>query len=230
MVLKKPPGWNSPVYIRYKKMCRLLYVRSKNEFSIKDHLHSFSQVAKNSKEYQGHGWGCAYIKDGRWSYYKNIKPIWEDNFEQFNNTSLLMVHARSAFQDKDIVVKNNMPFYDDQYVFIFNGELHGVKINTEGRIGAEKIFNFIKRFDKGDMTSALTKGTDIINKRSRYIRAMNIIIGDRKKAYVSSLFNEEHDYFTMHYKKSDTGVVICSQPYLGENDWNKIKNNSIEVF
>ena len=35
-------------------------------------------------------------------------------------------------------------------------------------------------------------------------------IGDSKKAYVSSLFNEEHDYFTMHYKKSNTGVVICS--------------------
>jgi glutamine amidotransferase len=124
-----------------------------------------------------------------------------------------------------------MPFYDDNYVFIFNGELHGVKINAEGRIGAEKIFNFIKRFDKGDMRTALSKGIEIISKRSRYIRAMNIIIGDKQRAYVSSLFNEDEAYFTMHYKKDENGgLVICSQPYEGESGWQKIENNSIGVF
>ena len=230
MVSKKPQGWNSPACIRYKKMCRLLYVRSQQPFNIADHLIPFSLVAKNSKEYQGHGWGLARMVDGQWQYYKNIKPIWEDDLQQFGQTSLLMVHARSAFQDKDIVIENNMPFYDENYVFIFNGELHGVKINAEGRIGAEKIFNFIKRFDKGDMKAALSKGTDIINKRSRYVRAMNIIIGDKEKAYVSSLFNEDEDYFTMHYKKRQGEIIICSQPYEGQNDWQKIENNSIGVF
>ncbi len=57
----------------------------------------------------------------------------------FPTTKRLIVHARSAFQDKDIVVENNMPFYDDKYIFIFNGELNGVKIKSDGRIGAEKI-------------------------------------------------------------------------------------------
>jgi glutamine amidotransferase len=211
-------------------MCRLLYVRSEKEFEIAEHLQQFSLVAKNSKEYQGHGWGCAWLENDEWKYYKKIDPIWEDDFSKFGNSSLLMVHARSAFQDKDIVIENNMPFYDEQHVFIFNGELHGVKINAEGRIGAEKIFNFIKRFNKGNMHEALEKGAKIIDKRSRYIRAMNIIIGDKKKAYVSSLFNEEKDYFTMHYKKSAAEIVICSQPYEGEDNWLKIENNSTGVF
>ena len=211
-------------------MCRLLYVRSDDEFDIADHLIPFSLVAKNSKEYQGHGWGLSRIVNGEWQHYKNIKPIWEDDLKQFGKTSLLMVHARSAFQDRDIIVENNMPFYDENYVFIFNGELHGVKINAEGRIGAEKIFNFIKRFDKGDMEAALAKGTNIINKRSHYIRAMNIIIGDKQKAYVSSLFNEDEDYFTMHYKQYNGELIICSQPYEGQTDWQKIGNNSIGVF
>jgi len=36
-----------------------------------------------------------------------------------------VAHARSAFEDKDIVVENNMPFTDGERVFIFNGELRG---------------------------------------------------------------------------------------------------------
>ncbi len=211
-------------------MCRLLYVRSRQPFEIYEHLEKFSIVAKNSKEYQGHGWGLARLVKGRWRHYKNIKPIWKDDLGQFGKTTLLMAHARSAYQDKDIIVENNMPFYDEKYIFIFNGELHGVKINAEGRIGAEKIFNFIKRFDKGDMFDALAKGVEIINKRSRYIRAMNIIIGDEEKAYVSSLFNEDEDYFTMHYKKSADRLIICSQPFDNEKDWQKIKNNSVGVL
>ncbi len=122
-------------------MCRLLYVRNKVEFKISDQLQKFAEISKSSKEYQGHGWGCAYLENNSWKYYKNIAPIWDDDLTQLGKTTLLIAHARSAFQDKDIVVENNMPFYDDDYVFIFNGELHGVKIKENGRIGAEKIFN-----------------------------------------------------------------------------------------
>lgn len=165
------------------------------------------------------------MENGKWNYYKNISPIWEDNLEQFNKSKLLIAHARSAFQDKDIFVENNMPFYDDKYVFIFNGELSGVKIKAEGRIGAEKIFNFIKRFNNGNMLNALEKGVEIIKKRTSYVRAMNIIITDGEKAYVSSNFSEDPEYFTMSYKNENDKLVICSVPFIGENNWQKIKNN-----
>lgn len=81
-----------------------------------------------------------------------------------------------------------MPFFDNNFIFIFNGELRGVKINAEGRIGAEKIFNFIKRFHYDDMKSAMEKSINIIINRSKYIRAMNIIIIDKINGYVSSPF------------------------------------------
>jgi len=211
-------------------MCRLLFVKSKNEFEIKEHLLPFSSIAKNSKEYQGHGWGCSYLFNNEWKHYKNIKPIWEDDISKFGNTNRLIVHARSAFQDKDIVVENNMPFYDDKYIFVFNGELQGVRIKAEGRIGAEKIFNFIKRFNKGDMKTALKKGVDIINKRSKYVRAMNIIITDKEKTFVSSTYNEDPNYFGMSYKQDNNTTVICSQIYPNESNWIKIENNSIGVY
>lgn len=211
-------------------MCRLLYVNSKNKFDIKKHLLKFSLLCKSSKEYQGHGWGCAYLRNGEWKYYKNILPIWEDNLMQFGEATRLLVHARSAFQDKDIFVENNMPFYDDKYIFIFNGELRGVKINSEGRIGAEKIFNYIKRFDKGDMFAALKKSVEIIKKRTDYIRAMNIIILDEQQAYVASVFNENPEYFTMQKKETGENQIICSAAYPNDTDWEKIENNFIGVI
>lgn len=214
-------------------MCRLLYINSNTEFEISEHLIKFSEISKNSKEFQGHGWGIAYCSDGGWNHYKNIKPIWEDDLSQFGKGKRIIVHARSAYQDKDIVVENNMPFYDDKYVFVFNGELSGVKIKEEGRIGAEKIFNFIKRFDNNGMAAALTKGIEIIKKRTTYVRAMNIIIADQNKAYVSSNFNEDPDYFTMFSKKTNDKTIVCSEKYYGESDadgWAKIENNSTGVY
>jgi predicted glutamine amidotransferase len=208
-------------------MCRLLYVNSKNSFSISSYLDKFAEVAKNSREYQGHGWGCAYRNDGVWKYYKNVKPIWEDDFSLLGNSNRLIVHARSAFKDEGIVIENNMPFYDDKLIFIFNGELRGVKIKEDGRIGAEKIFNYIKRFDKGNVKDALQKGTEIISKKSAYVRAMNIILSDNQASYVHSQFNEDEEYFTMHKKVTDDTVVVCSDPFIGENDWTPIKNNSL---
>ena len=210
-------------------MCRLLVVKSKNEFEIEKHLKPFSVICKNSEENQGHGWGLAYLnKKNDWVHYKDIKPVWEDDLIQFPSTKLLVVHARSAFEDKDIIVENNMPFYDDKYVFIFNGELRGVRIKEEGRIGAEKIFNYIKRFDKGNMQEALKKGISIIKKRTRSYKAINVIIVNKDKIYLSTNYNERPHYFTMHYKKDP--LVICSMPYPNENNWNKIPNNTIKTW
>ncbi len=209
------------------KMCRLLYVNSINNFSIPDYLLKFADVSKNSKEYQGHGWGCAYLQHGVWEYYKNLNPIWEDDFFRFGFTNRLLVHARSAFKDEGIIVENNMPFYDDKFIFIFNGQLSGVRIKEEGKIGAEKIFNYIKRFDKGNALEALNKGTEIIKKKSNYIRAMNIILSDKNASYVYSHFNEEPDYFTMHIKQDESTIIVCSEKLPGENDWMPIQNNSL---
>ena len=87
-------------------MCRLLTVRSQTPFAIGPHLEKFAHIVKTSREYQGHGWGCAYQDPaGLWQFYRNIKPVWEDDLSRFGETSLLVVHARSAFEDKDIVVE-----------------------------------------------------------------------------------------------------------------------------
>lgn len=211
-------------------MCRLLTVRSQTPFNIAPHLRHFAHIAEHSKEYQGHGWGCAYLdNDDRWQRYRNIDPVWQDDLGRFGRTTLLVAHARSAFEDRDIVVENNMPFFDGRTVFIFNGELRGVKIRESGRIGAEKIFNYIRRFDKGDTRQALVKATAIIKKRTRHIRGMNIIMVNASGIFVFSFFSEDEEYFTLRYRQGRQ-LIVCSAPYPDTHSWQRIANDSVRVW
>jgi glutamine amidotransferase len=205
-------------------------VRSQTPFAISSHLKQFSHIAEHSKEYQGHGWGCAYLDEsGDWKIYRNISPVWQDDLNSFGETTLLVAHARSAFEDKDIVVENNMPFFDGRTVYIFNGELRGVKVRVEGRIGAEKIFNYIRRFDNGNTLNALDKASAIIKKRTRYIRGMNIIMVNTEGIFMSSFFSEDEAYFSMHCREGRE-LIICSAPYPSKDNWQKIANDSVRVW
>ena len=208
-------------------MCRLLALRAKEPKSMRPLLSDFAAACRESKEYQGHGWGISYRQEGQWRHYKNIKPIWEDDFDRFGDADFFLAHARSAFRDEGIVIDNNMPFSDQGHIFMFNGELQGVRLNVEGRIGAEKIFNLIKRFHRGDLSQALARATQVITKRTRYIRAMNIVLTDLERIYVASHFSEDPDYFTLHRKNSGD-ELICSQP-LGSG-WKPIPNQSQTVL
>jgi predicted glutamine amidotransferase len=207
-------------------MCRILYAHSARPYSIPDLLAPFAELSKNSREYQGHGWGCSWREGTQWHHYHNIDPVWEDDLAQFCETTLLLAHARSAFRDEGIVIENNMPFDDGESVFIFNGELRGVRIKSEGRIGAEKIFNYIRRFDRGDKLAALGKAVDIIKKRSAYVRAMNIILSDGEQSSLSTSYSEDPDYFQMHQKQHGGMKLVCSRPFAGDAGWTVIPNNT----
>ncbi|HSB05867.1 MAG TPA: hypothetical protein VLK23_11800 [Thermodesulfobacteriota bacterium] len=202
-------------------------MRSQKPFHPAEYLSPFASIARNSKEYQGHGWGCAWKSEGQsWQIYRNLCPVWEDDLSRFPQTSLLIAHARSAFEDRDIAVENNMPFSDGERVFIFNGELRGVKIREQGRIGAEKIFNFIRRFDSGDTLAALKKAVELIRKRTRYIRGMNIIMAKGGAIYLSTFFAQDEEYFTIHYKEGSE-LVICSEAFPLEEGWRSIANETV---
>ena len=208
-------------------MCRLLLVYSRDPFNPLPHLGAFAELSKNSREFQGHGWGCAALGADGWSVYRDIRPVWEDDLGRFPFTTRLLAHARSAFREEEVTVENNMPFRGDGLVFIFNGELHGVRIKADGRIGAEKIFNVIRQFDKGDAFEALKKAVRMIKSRTRYVKAMNIIVSDADQAWASSLFNEESDYFTLRRRTLDGVTAVCSEPYPGTDGWEKLENHYV---
>ena len=207
-------------------MCRILYARADSPFATTELLTTFAEMARDSREFQGHGWGCAWCEADGWHQYHNIKPIWEDDLAQFGDYQLLMVHARSAFRDEGIVVENNMPFSDGKSIFIFNGELRGVRIQSPGRIGAEKIYNYIRRFDKGDLHAATERAVNIIKKRSSYVRAMNIILSDGEQTCLSTSYSEDPQYFQMYRKQNRDLQLVCSQPLGDAAGWQAIDNNT----
>ena len=93
------------------------------------HLDVFAAIARDSREYQGHGWGCAWLGDGE--------------------------------------------------------------------------------------------------KRTRYVRAMNVILASPSRVHVSCRFAEEPDYFQMR-ERDDGGVrIVCSDPYPGTTGWSRIENGAV---
>ena len=200
---------------------------------MQDHLEAFAAIARDSKEYQGHGWGCAWFSDG-WHTYHNVAPVWEDPRRPGGRARLLLAHARSAFRDEGICVENNMPFFDGELAYIFNGELRGVRIRERGRIGAEKIFNFIKRFDRGDTRLALERGLEVVARRTRCLRAANVIMADsRQRVYLANIFNEDPDYYRMWTTTMGSVLVVSSEPYAGSAqnaEWAPLTNGDVMVF
>ena len=208
-------------------MCRILTVRSEHVFEMDQYLADFAEMCESSKEYQGHGWGMAWQVDGHWQVHKSLTPIWEDDLTGFGQTPFLLVHARSAFRNEGIAIENNMPFHDQSRYFIFNGELQGVRIKESGRIGAEKIFNYIRRFDKGCLDTAFRKATNIIRKRTEYVRGMNILMTDGHNIYACNHYGEDPDYFTLYHRKDRRETAFCSQP-LGSG-WSPLTNGQTMV-
>ncbi|MDP6582469.1 MAG: hypothetical protein QF681_17590 [Vicinamibacterales bacterium] len=205
-------------------------MRSKTGFEMRPHLDAFAAIAESCQDFQGHGWGCAWLDADRWRLHHDVRPIWDDDHTRFGRTTLLLAHARSAFRDEGIAVENNMPFFDGERIFIFNGELRGVRLRETGRIGAEKVFNFIKRFDRGDLLAALRRAVPILERRTRYVRAINLLLATRNTVHLASRFNENPGYFQMQTRRADGLDIICSEPYPGETGWRSIENGTIETW
>lgn len=188
-------------------------MRGEQPFAAGPVLESFRQRCRDSREYQGHGWGATWRSSGTWSRYRSLTPIWDDDPELPSDVDFLVVHARSAFRDEGIEIENNMPFYRGERAFVFNGELRGVRLRIPGRIGAEKIFHLINERDErdtGDLDAAVAAADSLLVSKSEHVRAMNLALTDGDRIYASCRFTESPDYFTLHYREGRLAAV-CSE-------------------
>lgn len=198
-----------------RDMCRFLMMRGQEPFETGPVLEAFRRVCRDSREYQGHGWGATWLANGAWERYRSLTPIWEDLPDIPREVDFLVAHARSAFRDEGIIIENNMPFYCDDRVFVFNGELQGVRLRVPGRIGAEKVFHLIQERDEGHLDAAVAAVDRLLLSKSRRVRALNMAVTDGDRIYASCRYTESPDYFTLHYREGAVAAV-CSEP-LDEN-------------
>ena len=192
-------------------MCRFLVLRGDDGFDPVPVLDAFRERCRESPEYQGHGWGMAHGTRGKLTRYRSLTPIWEDAPALPARVDFLVVHARSAFRNEGIEVRNNMPFYRGEWTYVFNGELQGVRLKAPGRTGAEKVFQVILDQGEARPTKALAAADRLLRARSRYVRAMNVALTDGRAIYAHCRFGERSEYFTLHYR---TGALagVCSEP------------------
>ena len=198
---------------------------------VQDDLDAFAGLCQRSPEYQGHGWGLAYRDDaGQWHHYHSLTPIWEDDYRFVPSTRWLLVHARSAFRNEGIELRNNMPFTQGDTQFVFNGELRGVRLRVPGRIGAEKLFRVVTTHHRGNLQQGVKRAVTTILERSRYVRAMNMILTEGEQAVVYSYFGEDADYFTLYRQDESETTRICSGPYGDPSRWRPLENLSLQVI
>ena len=102
-----------------------------------------------------------------------------------------------------------------------------MRIREQGRIGAEKIFHYLKRFNEQYAVEGLQRGVSVIKKRTRYVRAMNFVIADTQRSRLVSTFGEDPDYFQLHRTQLQGLDIVCSAPLPEWTGWTSIENGSI---
>ena len=85
-------------------------------------------------------------------------------------------------------------------------------------------------FHDGTLHDAVVKGADIINRRTRYVRAMNIVVVDAEEAVASCHFGEDPEYFQLRVVRRDGLDVVCSESYPGEGEWARMDNGETRAF
>ncbi len=200
-------------------MCRFLLCKSKQLINPKKILSSFAKMAQNSKafdgDWQGDGWGIAWLKDNKWQEYRSLKPIWEEKekFLKFPQSYIFSIHARSAsFPQHKNNIEYNQPYINEFYSYVFNGLLRGVTLSLSGDIGAQKIWLLLNDYlKKMNLTQALYKTTDILKKNSRSIQALNIGIAGKNTISAYCHYTKHPNYYSLQYSDSSDVKIICSE-------------------
>ena len=81
-------------------------------------------------------------------------------------------------------------------------------------------------------------GTPCVNSyevRTRYVRALNMIVADTAQhVHVATSFREDPEYFQMHSTELDDTRVICSEPYPGRARgapaWTPVPNGTVSTL
>jgi predicted glutamine amidotransferase len=210
-------------------------VKGKENFSGEDFALSFSQKCKESKEWQGDGWGICWLNSkNEWEVFKSLSPIWEETekFKQFPKSKIFLIHARSSTFDKDKGnIEFNQPFVEKEIAFVFNGEIRGVKgIEISGKIGSQKIFNLIMKYlPEFGIKNSILKVKEKIIKHSEKVKALNLGICDKRNFFVLSYYTCEKDYYELNYFLNSQFSIISSEEVLKFN-FKTLKNGEILIL
>lgn len=208
-------------------MCRFLLVKTPQPIQPASLLHAFAEMARQStvggeEVWQGDGWGVSWLdsKQG-WQSRKSLQPIWTDcaDFATLPASQRWVVHARSAsFPQHKGVLAYNQPYHHEDYAFVFNGLLRGVKLpqRVTGAIGAQKIWSLLQHYlATQPPVAALQQLRDTLLTHTQEIKALNIGLANSNHCYAFCTFATHSAYYTLQIHHSAELQMICSEPLRG---------------
>ena len=80
------------------------------------------------------------------------------------------------------------------------------------------------------MFESIKRGVEVIEKRTRYVRAMNFVMASLHSAYLTTVFGEDPDYFQLHRRREADIDLVCSVAYPGERNWHAIDNHTVAAL
>ena len=73
----------------------------------------------------------------------------------------------------------------------------------------------------------MRKAVGIIKKRTRYVRAMNIVLATAESVHACSDFSEDPDYFQMQTNTVGNTLILCSEKFPSDGaDWKPVANGA----
>jgi hypothetical protein len=203
-------------------MCRFLLYNSAEKKDINPLMNDFSQMCKDSKNFQGDGWGVIYKDGDELILHRSLNPIWEDDFE-LPNTEFALFHARFAHgASTKGDVENNQPFHKDGSLFVFNGLLRRVSLDIPGKIGAEKVLNFVLQEGVENAVSEMVE-------HSALVKSINFLLIQGQTCIANCYHSIDPEYFELRKYQSDEELLITSYD-LPSWDFDRIKHGEVQEF
>ncbi|MBS7641829.1 MAG: class II glutamine amidotransferase [Candidatus Bathyarchaeia archaeon] len=216
-------------------MCRLLgLIGSGFPYDI---FREFALLAR-----KGHvdGWGLVYfdnvypmvlglsdrsILDEMDVYLSISRRVSESGFR------IMIAHIRKASEGIPVSIANTQPFIYHRWAFCHNGTIRDVgkldvKLPLNGSSDSERLFKYIVQLilDGYDIREALKHIHSIIEDYT----ALNFILSDGEILYAYRYCRIDENYYTIHYLKNRSYVVVCSEALERiDGRWLPLDNNQL---
>lgn len=202
-------------------------------------LQEFALMCEKSRTLDGDrqkdGWGVVWFENDSWKIIKSLKPIWEDQarFKDVSDSTTLVAHTRSAsFPETKNNVDYNEPYIYNNYCFVFNGLLKGVRVKKRipGEIGAQKVWSLLRdSLERDSAEESLQNVQKILRNNAREIIGLNIGLSDGKNIFALCGKHTSSDYFTLRKIADDDLQIICSEE-IGNYKFGRIKEGKVVVL
>lgn len=204
-------------------------------------LDDFTLMAQNSNQKHEHwgdpdylqrdGWGVVTGKAGRYEYYKNPVPCWEDpKLPDLYRLDLdfIMLHARKASPGMAVEYGFTHPFREDGWYFCYNGTVYNME--TQERGDAQQLFGLVLQnlAQCQNVTEAIRTTVRSLTDYS----ALNFMMANGDWIYVLNMYGkrgeETPDYFTIRYLQADDYTVVASERLPGcGKEWKNMSNETV---